>query len=136
AKKAKPPTRRVRRGDDRPSRTGAPQLPQNERRDKPGKPIGPQFSRSKPGKTDRAWQGDITRRRIEPRSSTSRAKNVYPQPATVNYSSRSLKQAMKENRNPNVRRVQKMQEKKSDQPRVGKPIKPTFHKTRPQHQER
>lgn len=42
---------------------------------------------------------------------------------------------LRQNQNPNVRRVRKMQEEEP-KPRVGRPIRPTFHKTRPQHSER
>ena len=128
-------TKRIRRGDDRAGKPTAP--PQRGREgERPGKPVTPQFSKSRPSKSEKPWKGDVTRRRIRPRSSSGQARNVYPQPATMNYSSRSLKQTLRENKNPNVRRVRKMQDDDSDKPKVGKPIRPVFHKTRPQHSER
>ncbi len=137
AKQAKPTSRRAKRKGDRPGRAVLPQPPPTQRRETAGRPIRPNISGSpSPGKSDRAWKGDLTGRRIAPRQSTRRAKNVYPQPPNTNYSSsKSVRQMMRENRNPNVRRVRKMQGQ-SHEPRVGRPIKPTFHKTRPQHSER
>lgn len=128
---------RSRRGGDKPDRSGYG-TPSRKARggERPGRPIAPLVSGSQPRKTQRAWTGDVTGRRIQPRTSTSRAKNVYPQPATTNYSSRNLKRTLKQNENPNVKRVQRMQREKSSRPRVGKPIRPVFHKTRPQQSER
>ncbi len=136
-KQSRPSSWRAKRKGDRPGRAVLPQPPPTQRRESAGRPILPNVSRSpSPGKSDRAWKGDLTGRRIAPRPATSRAKNVYPQPDNTNYSStRSVKQMLRENRNPNVRRVQKMQDR-SDEPRVGRPIRPTFHKTRPQRSER
>ena len=133
-KQKKANAKRIRAGSDRAGQPTAP--PQRRQRgERPGKPITPQFSKSRPSEGEKPWRGDLTRRRIRPRSSSSQARNVYPQPATMNYSSRSLRQTLRENKNPNVRRVQKMQREESDKPKVGKPIRPTFHKTRPQHSE-
>src|SRR5690606_37001135 len=129
------PSRRARKGDDRPSKIKVPPPPRSKPGERAGKPLRPQFSPSQPGKTERAWRGDVTNRRISPRTATSRAKNVYPQPETINYSSHDLKRRLRQNENPNVKRVRKMQRSDGDKPRVGKPIRPTFHKTRPQHRE-
>lgn len=131
------PARQIRRQDDKPSRrAGAPPRQTRTREgDRAGKPVRPLFSKSRPQQTQKAWKGDITGRRIRPRSSSSRAWNVYPQPPQINYSSRNLKRSLRRNDNPNVRRVQRMQRQDS-RPRVGKPIRPTFHKSRPQQSER
>lgn len=132
------PARGINRGDDKAAkRTGAPPVRTRSRKaERAGKPIRPSFSESRPQKTQRAWKGDITGRRIRPRASSSRAHNVYPQPATTNYSSQSFKRRLRNNENPNVRRVQRMQRHSQDKPKVGKPIRPTFHKSRPRDQQR
>ena len=132
------PARRIKRQDDKAGkRAGAPPSPTRTRKgERPGKPVTPQFSKSSPRQGQRPWKGDITGRRIKPRSSSSRAKNVYPQPEGINYSSRSLKRNLRDNDNPNVRRVRRMQREDRGKPRVGKPIRPTFHKSRPQESQR
>jgi hypothetical protein len=138
ASKQSRPATRIRRQDDKAGqRAGAPPARTRSRKgDRPGRPIRPMFSKSRPGKTQKAWKGDITGRRITPRSSSSRAHNVYPQPSQTNYSSRNLKRALRNNDNPNVKRVRRMQRKDDGKARVGKPIKPTFHKSHPQQRER
>lgn len=129
--------RRTRRGDDKPDRSGYGTPSRRARAgERAGRPITPMVSGSEPRKTQRAWKGDLAGRRIKPRASTSRAKNVYPQPATTNYSSRNLRRTLKQNENPNVKRVQRMQREDSSKPRVGKRIRPVFHKSRPQQSER
>lgn len=128
--------RRVRRGDDKPDRGYAIPARRARTGERPGRPITPMVSQSRPRKTQRAWKGDITGGRIQPRVSTGRARNVYPQPPTTNYSSRSLRKTLRRNDNPNVRRVQRMQRDESSRPKVGKPIRPDFHKSRPQKSER
>lgn len=87
--------------------------------ERPGKPIRPLFSRSKPQNRQKAWRGDITGRRIRSKSSASTARNVYPQPGNINYSSRELKRHSRANTNPMVRRVQRMQ-KQQERPKVQK----------------
>lgn len=127
---------RVKKGDDKPSQRVSVPLRQSRRKgERAGRPLAPTFTRSKPSNTERPWKGDVTGRRIRPRPSTSRAKNVYPQPESINYSSRRQRTSP-ENENPNVRRVKRMQREESSKPRVGRPIRPVFHKTRPQHSER
>ena len=132
------PATRIRRQDDKAGkRAGAPPARTRTRKgERAGRPIRPLFSKSRPQKSQKAWKGDITGRRISPRSSSSRAHNVYPQPAQTNYSSRNLKRALRNNDNPSVKRVRRMQRQDDNKPRVGKPIKPTFHKSRPQERQR
>lgn len=134
-KKTKPATRRVRRGEDRAGKPLMPAPQPAQRRERAGRPVAPQASQS-PSKGERPWKGDLTNRRIAPKPSTGRARNVYPQPNTINYSSENVRRSQRDNRNPNVRRVRKMQQEEAKEPKVGKPIRPTFHKTRPQHSER
>ena len=136
SKQKRQPSRRVRQGDDRAGQPAATPPRRRREGERPGKPVTPQFSRSKPrGDSQRAWKGDISGRRIQPRKETGRAKNVYPQPPTIDYSSRSPRKSQRENQNPNVKRVQRMQAQES-KPRVGRPIRPVFHKTRPEKSER
>ncbi|MEX1239178.1 MAG: hypothetical protein WEB30_05660, partial [Cyclobacteriaceae bacterium] len=93
------------------------------------------FSRSKPSDEQKPWKGDITRRRIKPRGE-SRAAHVYPQPKTTNYSSRELRRSPRNNVNPIVKRVRRMQREEGRRAHVGRPIRPVFHKSGPQHKER
>lgn len=135
-KKARTP-RRVRRQNDRPGkRAGAPPAPTRRRGERAGKPIGNVFARPDPDNRQRAWKGDISGRRIRPRAPAGRAHNVYPQPGTTNYSSLDLKRRRRLSQNPNVKRVRRMQQDDHGRPRVGKPIRPTFHKSRPREQQR
>lgn len=131
------PSGKVRRGDDKAGQRLSTPPRRAREGERPGKPVTPQFSRSKPrGDGQKAWKGDISGRRITPRKETGRAKNVYPQPGTTNYSSRTFRRTERQDENPNVRRVRRMQAKDSSKPRVGRPIRPVFHKTRPQQSER
>ena len=133
-KQKRQPSRRVRRGDDRPGRQTAP--PGTKRTgERPGKPILPNYSKSKPDK-QRPWKGDISGRRIRPGSSASRARNVYPQPGSTNYSSRTDERNTRANENPNLKRVRQMQRKTDDDARVGRPIRPMFSKSNPPKKER
>lgn len=107
--------KRVKEKADRPvNRASAPRT--GERR---GKPVRPLFSRSKPQNKQKAWRGDITGRRIRSGSSANTARNVYPQPGNLNYSSRELKRHSRANANPMVRRVQRMQTQQ-ERPKVQK----------------
>lgn len=135
-KQPRQPWRRVKRGDDRPDRTPMPPRQATTKKDRPGKPITPQFSKTRPSRSDRPWQGDITGRRIQPKFNTSRARNVYPQPPSTGYSSEESTRSRRSPDNPAVRRVRKMQREDPPEPKPGKPIRPTFHKTKPQHSER
>ena len=132
------PARRIRRQDDKAGkRVGAPPARSRSRKgERAGKPIRPSFSESRPQPTQKPWKGDITGRRIRPRSSSSRAHNVHPQPRRTNYSSQTLKRRLRHSENPNVKRVQRMQRQGQDKSRVGKPIRPTFHRSRPRDQQR
>ncbi|MGC1243911.1 MAG: hypothetical protein WA874_20120 [Chryseosolibacter sp.] len=138
-KKSKPknqPSLKVKRkGDDRAGRRVSPPATRNNGGERPGKPVRPLFSRSKPKDEQKPWKGDITNRRIQPRSAASRARNVYPQPGTTNYSSLSMKRKPRENQNPNVKRVRQMQQEDRGRPKVGRPIRPTYHSRRPQEQQ-
>ncbi|MEX2234105.1 MAG: hypothetical protein WD824_18205 [Cyclobacteriaceae bacterium] len=128
--------RRIKQKSDKPGkRAGGP--PSRARGgDRPGKRITPNYSKTgSPGK-QKPWKGDITRRRIKPRSSASRAWNVYPQPPTTNYSSESRQRNVRRNDNPNVKRVRRMQQEESSKVRVGRPIRPVFSKSRPPNRER
>lgn len=136
SKKSKPPRRVSPENNRVGKRAGLPPARTPRGVERPGKPIGSIFSRSRPDGHQRAWKGDISGRRIRPRSSSARAHNVYPQPSTTNYSSRDLKRRMRFNDNPAVRRVRRMQEDDHGKPKVGKPIRPTFHKARPSERQR
>lgn len=135
-KQKRQPVRKSRRTNNRQNQRVS--LPPGRARDgeRPGKPVAPQFGKTKPGKSERAWKGDVTGRRLKPSAPSSRAKNVYPQPDNINYSSRSQKQMRRMNQNPNVKRVRRMQSEEPPRPRVGKPIRPVFRNTRPQRGER
>lgn len=135
-KQKRQPSRKARRGNNRQNQRVS--LPPGRAREgeRAGKPIAPQFGKTKAGQSERAWKGDLTGRRIRPRGPSSRAKNVYPQPDNINYSSRSRKQMRQLNDNPNIRRVRRMQNEEPRRPRVGRPIRPTYHNTRPQRRER
>lgn len=135
-KQKRQPSIKVKRGDDRAGRRVSPPATRRRGGEKPGKPVGPSFSRSRPKDEQKPWKGDITNRRIQPRSSAGRARNVYSQPGTTNYSSLSLKRRQRDNQNPNVRRVQKMQQEDRGAPRVGRPIRPTYHRNKPQDSQR
>jgi hypothetical protein len=128
-------SRRVRRGDDRAGQPAALPRTRNRTGERPGKPIGLNFSKSKPDK-QKAWKGDITGRRIRPRSSAGRASNVHPQPGTTNYSSRTVQRSGRDNINPNLKRIQRMQRKTDHKAKVGRPIRPVFSKSRPPKKER
>lgn len=128
-------TRTSRRGEDKAGQRVAP--PSKSRRaERAGRPVSPSVVRTRPARTQRAWKGDIAGQRLRPRTETSRAKNVYPQSGNINYSSESMKRSPRDNENPNVDRVRRMQRATSSKPRVGRPIRPVFHKTRPQQSER
>lgn len=128
-------SRRVRRGDDKAGQPTSLPPPRKRTGERPGKPIRPTFSKSRPEK-QRAWKGDITGRRIQPRSSAGRARNIYPQPESTNYSSRTLRRSGRDNENPNLKRVRRMQRKSDDKAKVGRPIRPMFSKSRPPKKER
>src|SRR5690606_6333624 len=135
SKKSKP-ARRIRMRKERPDPNTAITPTRRPRGERAGKPVRPLFQQSRPDDKQRARKGDLTGRRIRPRATSGRARMVHPQPPTTNYSSLQHRRSGRSNENPNVRRVQRMQQQSDRQPQVGRPIRPTFHKTRPARQER
>jgi hypothetical protein len=134
--KQKTKPRRFKGRGDKP---GAPAvaLPSRSRKgEQAGKPVAPNFHRTKPNAKQRAWRGDITGQRVQPRSSASRARNVYPQPEYTNYSSRDLKRILQNNDNPNVKRVRRLQRQNASRSRVGRPIKPVYTKSKPRDKQK
>src|SRR5690348_7508501 len=104
ANQKRKPGRRVRSRADRAGQRAALPPTQTRKGERAGRPIRPTFEKSRPSEKQRAWKGDITGRRIRPHASANRARNVYPQPGTTNYSSKTLKRNARDNKNPNVRR--------------------------------
>jgi hypothetical protein len=87
SKQKRKPGRRVKQNGDRPSNRAAMAPSQTRKGERPGRPIKPMYTKLKPrGEKQKAWRGDITGRRIRARPSNS-ARNVYPQPRSMNYSS-------------------------------------------------
>lgn len=128
--------RRFKGRGDKPS-APAVALPSRSRKgEQAGKPVAPNFHRTKPESKQRAWRGDITGQRVRPRSSASRARNVYPQPEYTNYSSRDLKRILRNNDNPNVKRVRRLQRQNASRNKVGRPIKPVYTKSKPRDQQK
>src|SRR5690606_33245071 len=139
AKKSKKPrpARRVRPRDERASpNTATTPYRRPQRGERVGQPLTPIIRNANPGEYQRPWEGDMAGRRIKPREPSKRARTVHPQPPTTNYSSVPKRRSPRANENPNVRRVQRMQRQSENEPRVGRPIRPTYHKTRPMRQER
>ncbi|HET9486159.1 MAG TPA: hypothetical protein VFO54_01925 [Chryseosolibacter sp.] len=129
-------SRKVRRNDERAGQRVSPAPARAKSGERPGKPVRPLFSKSKPGGQDKPWRGDITKRRIKPRSSAGRANNIYPQPDYMNYSSERLNGLRRSNKNPNVERVRRMQRQERSKARPGRPIRPVWHNTKPQKKEK
>ncbi|MEO5599328.1 MAG: hypothetical protein ABIR06_00230 [Cyclobacteriaceae bacterium] len=87
------PGKRIRQKGDKASNRAS--MPRTETRtgERPGRPIRPMFSKSRPrGDKQKAWRGDITGRKIRARASSSSSRNVYPQGRYMNYSSRGSQQ--------------------------------------------
>ena len=87
------PARKPRQKGDQPSKRVSLRPTKTRGGERPGKPILPAFSRSKPSDKQKPWRGDITGRRIRARAPGKSARNVYPQPPSINYSSTEKRRA-------------------------------------------
>ncbi len=116
--KRKPGQRIKQKGDQAANRASIPPT-RSRTGERPGRPIRPIFSKSRPRDKQKAWRGDISGRRIRSRPSNNSAKNVYPQPASINYSSDDSKRNTRTNANIHtVRQAQRGQGQ--DRPKVQK----------------